>query len=255
MVVGRWSLVVSRWSWSSVVSRPLVALVRRFGGSPCNRDSGDFLQVAPQGDHCEAGRPGDQLRDRVGLTESEFEQQQAAGSKTRFRLRQESSNHVEAVVAGEERGCGLVVDHLRLQRRSIAFGDVGRVGNDQIERTIESVEQIGAAEPDAVGHPVPRGVAARDLERQLRRIGGDDRDGGSLVRDRHRHAAAAGADVGDVRRRVARNLGERQFDEQLRLRTGDQHRGRHLEPESPEFFVPDDVRERFVRHAAIDERL
>src|SRR5207237_8614496 len=110
VVVGR--LVVSRWSWSSVVSRPLVALVRRFGGSPCNRDSGDFLQVAPQGDHCEAGRPGDQLRDRVGLTESEFEQQQAARSKTRFRLRQEAANDGDAVVAGEEPRCRVVAGHL-----------------------------------------------------------------------------------------------------------------------------------------------
>ena len=79
---------------------------------------------------------------------------------------------------------------------------------------------------------------------------------GRSLRQRDREAAAAGADVGDVERDAAiREAFERGLDDQLGLRTRNQHGRRHLEAEAPELLPARDVGERFARRPAGDERL
>jgi hypothetical protein len=103
---------------------------------------------------------------------------------------------------------------------------------------------------------VPDRVPPRDLERVSRDVRGDDGGRRALVRDRDRHAAAAGADIGHRQRRgpVAIELQHR-FDNQLGRRARDQHLRRHLQLEAPELPHADDVGERLSGGASRDERL
>ena len=65
------------------------------------------------------------------------------------------------------------------------------------ERVIDSVEDVRLDEADAIRNTVSLGISARDFERSLGNICGHNRGARQLVRERHREAAAAGADVRD----------------------------------------------------------
>ena len=69
--------------------------------------------------------------------------------------------------------------------------------------------------------PQPRRVAARDVERVLADVGGDDVEVRALVLQGERDRAAAGADVDDAR--PLRQPLDRRLDERLGLRPRDQH--------------------------------
>src|SRR5262249_52949039 len=133
--------------------------------------------------------------------------------------------------------------------------NIWRIRHDQVERAGDSVEKVCFRERHAIEDAAPRGVAPGDAERVRRDICGDHTDLRPLVGQRHREAAAAGADVGDPPRTLRAEGGKRAFHEELRLWTGNEDGWRHLEGQPPEFLVSDDVRERLAGGAPGEERL
>jgi hypothetical protein len=65
----------------------------------------------------EARRRADQARDGLGLPGADLQREQPAGRRCAARRRDDLADHVEPVAAREERGAGLPIPHLRLQRR------------------------------------------------------------------------------------------------------------------------------------------
>ena len=149
-----------------------------------------------------------------------------------------------------------MIAHLGLQRRPRPLDHIRRVRDDRVEHVAHAVQQIAVREDDAIAHPMACGVAGRHLERGARDVGGADEDRRPLVRDGHRDAAAAGADIGNPQRhRAIRKQLLHRFDNQLGRRTRNQHVGRHLELEPPELTDADDVGQRFAGHAPRNERV
>ena len=95
--------------------------------------------------------------------------------------RQQGAVGVEAVLAGEQRLARLPLGHLRLEPGPFAFGDVGKVGEDEVEALARG--DGPGLEADPVGEAEAGGVGARDLERAGRGVGGDDLRLGQLVGD------------------------------------------------------------------------
>ena len=167
----------------------------------------------------------------------------------------ETGDERQPVNAAKQRERRLVIAHLGLQRRPRAIDHVRRVGDNRVEHPGDAVEQVAVREGDAAAHAVASGVAPRDLQRGTRDVAPPDRGGRPLVGDRHRDAAAAGADVGDRQRhRSIRKQLLHRLDDQLGRGTGDQHVGRDLELEPPELADADDVGQRLAGDAPGDQR-
>ena len=148
-----------------------------------------------------------------------------------------------------------MVGDLPLQRRPVGLGDVGRVGQHGVEAgaagVLDPLEQVGAPEGDVEAQP--RRVGARDVQRLLGDVGGDDVEVGPLVLERERDGAAARADVGDAG--AVRQL-EADLDERLRLGPRDEHAPVDVEVQAAEPAAPDEVGDGLVPgRAAADEVL
>src|SRR5437667_12458251 len=85
-----------------------------------NRGAGDALEVAPQADHSEPRRSGDQLLDRCGLTETDLEHQRPARLQAMRSLLDEPPDHVEAVNTRKQRDRRLIIADFGLERRAIS---------------------------------------------------------------------------------------------------------------------------------------
>jgi hypothetical protein len=67
------------------------------------------------------------------LVEADLEEEVAAGLEVARRLRDEAADDGEAVAAGRERDTRFVLAHLALESREVGLGDVGRIGDDDVE--------------------------------------------------------------------------------------------------------------------------
>ena len=172
---------------------------------------------------------------------------------------EEAAVDVEALRAGEEGGVGFVLEDFVGHGGGFVEGDVGRVGDDDVEGCEGldqgSGEQVGLDEGDAVDEVVAGGVLLGDGEGRGVEVGGGDAGGGKLGGECERDGAGAGADVEHVG--VAEVAGgdpaENGFDEEFGLGAGDEGVGGDAEHEAEELLMAGDVLEGLFGGAAGDE--
>ncbi len=157
------------------------------------------------------------------------------------------------------------------QRGHRVVSDVGQVGQHEVEAlAVRPVrQQVGDREADPVGDRVADGVLACEIERIRGDVDGEDLD--RLERpelaepdgQRDRDRAAPGPDVHDPERRGGRliagqdtqpahDLGLRELDQALRLRSRDQRSRIRLEREPVELLEPAQVRDGLAGGAALE---
>ncbi len=130
------------------------------------------------------------------LAVSNFQEQVAAGNKCRVGCGDEAAVNLKAVIAGEEGEGWLVVSDFYGERGAVCGGDVGWVGDDEVELLASyGGEEIALKEADAVGDVIELRVLAGEVERVARKIDGRDGCAGKLVGERNGYAARSGADV------------------------------------------------------------
>jgi hypothetical protein len=126
-----------------------------------------------------------------------------------------------------------VVHDLGLEGGGFVDGDVGRVGDDDVEGRggfeLRRGEQVGGEKVDAMAEVEATGVVLRDGEGGGGEVGGGDVGGGEMGGEREGDGSGAGADVedaeGDASRgevRAAVDPLEDGFDEELGFGAGDE---------------------------------
>ena len=188
-------------------------------------------------------RGGDDLRDRVGLAEADLEREQRRAG--RGGLRGEAADQRQAVRARVEGHRGLVAGDVGGERAAVAVGDVGRVGEDGVERALDGLQQVALEQLHLEREPLR--VGARDRERLGARVGGDHVEVRALGLQRQRHRAGARADVGHAR---AARQPERGLDQVLGLRARDQHAAVDEQVDRAEALGAEDVGDGLALRAA-----
>jgi len=196
----------------------------------------------------------------VQLAEAEFESQEAFGFEGGVGGGEEAAVDVEALDAGEEGGVGFVLEDLVGHGGGFVEGDVGWVGDDDVEGRggleLRGGEEIGLEEGDAVGEVVACGVVLGDGEGRGVEVRGSDVGRGELGGEGEGNGARAGADVeyaGLAESRVGGYPAEDGFDEELGFGTGDEGVAGDLEHEAEELLVAGEVLDGFFGGAAGDE--
>ena len=95
-------------------------------------DAGDALQVGGEFNVGETG-VGEESVDGWLLAVADFERDEAAGGESGEGLRDEAAVDFEAVVAGEEGEGWFVIADFDGEGIAIGGGDVGRIGDDEVE--------------------------------------------------------------------------------------------------------------------------
>ena len=159
-------------------------------------DAGNALEVGRGGDVMKAGG-GAECGNGFGLAVADFEEEPAAGLERGEGGGDEAAVDGESIGAGEERGVGLEVADFGVERGEVGVGDVGRVGDDEVEDfTGDGGEEIALEEAD--GDSVALCVFFGESECGRGEVDGGDAGLGQVVRERDGEDAGAGADVQDL---------------------------------------------------------
>jgi hypothetical protein len=202
-----------------------------------------------------------QVAGEGALIEGDFEEEAAAGVQARKGFFEDSAVEGEAVGAAVEGGFGFVVTDAAVEGFDLGAGDVGRVGDDQIEGLgvddgFEGGEEVAFFDGDAAGEAEAVEVAAGDGGGGGADLGGDDDGGLEAVRDGGGDAPAAGAEVedaGGVEDHLSADGLDDVFDEGFGVGAGDQGVAGDLELEVEEMGLAGEVGDRFVLGGALDE--
>src|SRR5262245_16298493 len=81
------------------------------------------------------------------------------------------------------------------QRWRVAVPHIRRIGDDQIEGSVNAVEIGRLDELDTIINTVACGIRSRHVQRGARQVGGDSAAALSLVSDSHGEASAASSDI------------------------------------------------------------
>ena len=173
---------------------------------------------------------------------------------------EEAAVDVETLGAGEEGGVGFVLEDFVGHGGGFVEGDVGRVGDDDVEGR-EGLEQgrgeeVGLEEGDVVGEAEAGGVVLGDGKGRGVEVGSGDARGGKLGGECEGNGAGAGADVEDVgpaESGAGSNPVENGFNEELGFGAGDEGVGGDAEVEAVELLVAGEVLDGFLGGAAGDE--
>jgi hypothetical protein len=196
----------------------------------------------------------------VELAEAELEGEEAFGFEGRVGGGKEAAVDVEALDAGEEGGVGFVLEDLVGHGGGFVEGDVGRVGDDDVEGwgglELRGGEEIGLEEGDAVDQVVAGGVVFGDGEGGGVEVGGGDVGQGELGGKGECDGAGAGADVEDAgwgRSGAGGDPAEDSLDEEFGFGAGDEGVAGDTQHEAVELLMTDEVLDGFFGGAAGDE--
>ncbi len=154
-----------------------------------------------------------------------------------------------------QRRTRLIVRHLRHQANQVGCGDVGGVGQDQVEPCLQRACPVGADEcrplamPSSTAFRAARAAAAAERSTPIPKAAGNsDR----LASSRQpvpvpRSSIMAGC-------RATGEGRHRSLDQRLRFGTRDQRVAGHPEVEAPELPMAKDQRQRFARRPAVQQR-
>ena len=129
---------------------------------------------------------------------ADFHHQRAAGREVRRGLGEDASREIEPVRAAEmgHDGLGAI---FRREGLDLGGSDIRRVGEDQVVTAArDRREQIALEQAHAVGEPILRHVAARDLQCTARQLDRVDLGAGKALGGEDREAARAGAQIEDA---------------------------------------------------------
>ena len=219
----------------------------RLRRAPARHDALDSGEIAMRREIDEPRR-GRQRLHRIGLAGADFDKEPARRRKQPGDLRRQRAVGVEPVGAAVEREPRVVLPDLARQAGDVAAGNVGRIGDDQIEGPFEALGPVGDANLD------PRDEAERlEIGVRLRRRAGAEIDadaarGGKFAQQRREQRARADAEIDDAQGFAAARGegGERRFDDRFRFRARVERFRRQGEGQAPELASADDARQRLA---------
>ena len=173
-------------------------------------------------------------------------------SSTSHRLREQraaSRTSRSRLALVDERGARLPVAHLRLELVELGRVDVRRVRDDEVERAVDAVEQVGLDERRP-SSPSRRRSRARARARRRETSVAVHARVRTLVRERERDRAGAGADVEHARLVDAGEQREAALDDDLGLGPRDERARVGLQRQPAEAPVAEHVGERLARGRA-----
>jgi hypothetical protein len=133
----------------------------------------------------------------------------------------------------------------------IAIGDVGRVGNNQVESFASQIfKPVALAKINRCAEPA--GIVAGHRNCLKRQVDRSNLRRRAFQGQRNGDDAGAGAEIKDSRRRHTVQLFQRQFDQNFGFRARNQYIGRDLENPAAEFRLADQIGQRFAGGAALD---
>ncbi len=205
-----------------------------------------------------AGRK--QCRDGALLSGADLDHQMPAGREQTRRIRGDRAVGRKSVRAAIERVARIVLAHLWRERRDVGARHIGRIGDDEIEWSVERAAVVGREKRRAVAkakllcvrrarpraHPSSMSVP---MPLRVRQFG----------QQRQQDRARTGAEIGDAQRSRARAVAieqrERQFDDGFGFGPRHQHGRRDDQRQAPEFLLADNARDGLAREAARGELL
>ena len=141
------------------------------------------------------------------------------------------------------------------RRESLVGGDIGRVGEDQVElRRRSPLAQSPRMKRARSAMPSAFGIGARIVERCGGAVDAEAVASGHSSSAASSNVPGPGAEVEDRRGRAAGEMRDRGLDQRLAVGARDQRAGADREVDRPEAAGAGDVGDRLVREAAVDER-
>ena len=134
------------------VLRSVELRVNCYSVSPARCNAGNALEVLDDVDVLKAGVAEQGLNHR-GLTETELERKVSAGYEGRMRGGNKTTINIEPVLSAEQGDRRLVFANLRGDQGTIRVGNIGRIGEDDVELlTRDRSQQIAFEKTDVIGH-------------------------------------------------------------------------------------------------------
>ena len=194
----------------------------------------------------------EQATHRFTLSGSVFEQQAARRRQVSGSAGRDFPDGIETVLAPDQGSARLEAHSVALEV-GIAARDIGWVCDDQ-RRTVPAERRapVAAAKLD-VAKPETSRVRCGEREGGGGNIGGDDPAFRTLPGERKGNRAAAGAQIGELKRARRGNEPESELDEALGLGPGNQDGGRHLEVQGPELAPSQEVGGGYATDPSFDQ--
>ena len=166
------------------------------------------------------------------------------------RISRQNSNVVQSVGAGRERADGFKAKCFKV---FVVFFDVRRVGDDEIEFLVGKGAKPVAFDKRHFGAEC-FGVAFGDDQGILAFVAGPDLSLGTVKRNRHGNAAAAGTEIKHAGRFKILEKCQSLFDERFGVRARNERSGRDVKGAPPEFLRTDDVWNGFACLSSLQAR-
>src|SRR5215471_21728594 len=99
-------------------------------------------------------QPANIFRNRA----ADFNDQPSARPQDRTRLRDQPRDHLSALRSGKHGVARLELAHLKLHTVRLRFANIRRIRNDEVERSFQSMKQIGLMELNPPLELMPRSV-------------------------------------------------------------------------------------------------
>lgn len=178
--------------------------------------------------------PSQERRQGVGLVVAMFQQQSSAGFQPIPGISGDGAEGIQALGSGFQ-GEFRFEPHVPQAEMNVMVGDIRRIAGDEIEtrRLGQGGEPIAQREADSC-RAVPCRVLAGYGQGFRAEVGGDDPGEWPFGGEGDGDDPAAGAEIEDFGGPIFRNEFQRQLDEELGLRAGDQHAGPADERPRPE---------------------
>lgn len=185
-----------------------------------------------------------------------LEQRAGTARRARFQLRKQTPKHGQSIFAAVKRAAWFKRADFARQSLETRAQNIRQVGDENIERFSDALEQIAFDKFDARAKVQALRVHSRDAKRVARNIGGNHARVRQVMCECQRKCARSCANIYDDRRRV-RYL-SRRFERELHKKFGfvtrNQDAAINDKIESVKLLMPQDVRQRFVLGTARDVR-
>ena len=184
------------------------------------------------------------------LVDARLTKDPAAGAQVLRGVGQDTAQIGEAFLGCDQRGLRVELADFRIGLGDFGFGEVRRIRDDEVVSVGHGGEPIGLREIDALGQIALRGVLAGEGEGVGRTVDRVDLPVRALGGEGQRDGAGARAEVEHAYGLAFGKEREREVDQLLGLRTGDERALVGLQHQITELHLADDVLEGLAVAAA-----